>query len=230
MRGRILLIEDEDKIARVLELELQHEQYETIRTASGREGMELALGQTWDIILLDLMLPEMDGLEVLRRIREHNCTVPVILLTARDAVKDKVIGLDLGASDYVTKPFAIEELLARIRRLLRVAQQQAEAEDEDCYELDGLHVDCKSRRVTRDNTLIELTPTEYDLLLYLLQNTGNVMTREQILSEVWGYEFAGDTNLVDVYIRYLRQKIDKGYKNKLIHTSRGVGYSIREPN
>jgi DNA-binding response OmpR family regulator len=228
MRGRILLIEDEEKIARVLELELQHEQYETVRSADGQSGLELALAESWDIILLDVMLPQMDGLEVLRHIRDKNCKVPVILLTARDDIKDKVIGLDLGANDYVTKPFAIEELLARIRRLLRVSKDRTGKVES--YELDGLNVDCKARRVTRDNNLIELTPTEYDLLLYLLRNAGNVMTREQILSEVWGYEFAGDTNLVDVYIRYLRQKIDKGYKIKLIHTSRGVGYFIREPD
>ncbi|MDF2815189.1 MAG: arlR [Paenibacillus sp.] len=228
MRGRVLLIEDEDRIARVLELELQHEQYETVRAADGQAGLELALAEAWDIILLDIMLPKQDGLEVLRNIREQNCTVPVILLTARDDIKDKVIGLDLGANDYVTKPFAIEELLARMRRLLRVSQVKSQCEES--YELDGLSLDCKSRRVTRDQQLIELTPTEYDLLLYLLRNAGIVMTREQILSEVWGYEFAGDTNLVDVYIRYLRQKVDKGFKPKLIHTSRGVGYFVREPD
>jgi DNA-binding response OmpR family regulator len=228
MRGRVLLIEDEDRIARVLELELQHEQYETVRAADGQAGQELALSEAWDIILLDIMLPKQDGLEVLRNIREQNCTVPVILLTARDDIKDKVIGLDLGANDYVTKPFAIEELLARMRRLLRVSQVKSQCEES--YELDGLSLDCKSRRVTRDQQLIELTPTEYDLLLYLLRNAGIVMTREQILSEVWGYEFAGDTNLVDVYIRYLRQKVDKGFKPKLIHTSRGVGYFVREPD
>ncbi len=228
MRGRVLLIEDEDRIARVLELELQHEKYETVRAADGQAGLELALAETWDIILLDIMLPKQDGLEVLRNIREQNCTVPVILLTARDDIKDKVIGLDLGANDYVTKPFAIEELLARMRRLLRVSQVKSQCEES--YELDGLSLDCKSRRVTRDQQLIELTPTEYDLLLYLLRNAGIVMTREQILSEVWGYEFAGDTNLVDVYIRYLRQKVDKGFKTKLIHTSRGVGYFVREPD
>jgi DNA-binding response OmpR family regulator len=228
MRGRVLLIEDEDRIARVLELELQHEQYETVRAADGQAGLELALAETWDIILLDIMLPKQDGLEVLCNIREQNCTVPVILLTARDDIKDKVIGLDLGANDYVTKPFAIEELLARMRRLLRVNQVKSQCEES--YDLDGLSLDCKSRRVTRDQQLIELTPTEYDLLLYLLRNAGIVMTREQILSEVWGYEFAGDTNLVDVYIRYLRQKVDKGFKTKLIHTSRGVGYFVREPD
>jgi DNA-binding response OmpR family regulator len=227
MAGRILLIEDEEKIARVLELELRHENYEVKRASNGREGLQLALSEPWDIILLDIMLPEMSGLEVLQNIREQNAAVPIILLTARDSVQDKVIGLDLGANDYVTKPFVIEELLARIRSLLRTAQLMSD--QEECYVIDDLTVDCKSRRVVRSGQPIDLTPREFDLLVYLLQNQETVLTREQILSDVWGYDFAGDTNLVDVYIRYLRQKIDKGFKVKLIHTSRGVGYFIRDP-
>ncbi|WP_127585737.1 response regulator transcription factor [Paenibacillus koleovorans] len=228
MPGRILLIEDEDRIARVLELELKHEQYETVRAADGKTGLELALADGWDIILLDVMLPELDGMDVLRQLRAQGSTVPIIMLTARDAVKDKVTGLDLGADDYVTKPFAIEELLARIRRLIHAVSRLHSADTAEVLGLDGLRVESRSRQVTRDGQPIELTPTEFDLLLYLLRHAGTVLTREQILAEVWGYDFVGDTNLVDVYIRYLRQKVDKGYKVKLIHTSRGVGYFVRD--
>jgi len=228
--NKILIVEDEDRIARVLQLELQHEGYEVQRADDGRKGLELAQGESWDLILLDIMLPELSGLEVLRRIRQSGSSVPVILLTARDAVPDRVSGLDQGANDYVTKPFAIEELLARIRNLLRLTTQQASASETDPNELhiDDVQINVKSREVTRNGQVVELTPKEYELLFYLIQHKGEVRTREDIISDVWGYEFVGDTNIVDVYIRYLRQKLEKGFGTKFIHTIRGVGYLAKD--
>jgi DNA-binding response OmpR family regulator len=229
MSGKVLLVEDEHKIARVLELELRHEGYEVTRAKTGAEGLELANGSAWDIILLNIMLPGITGLEVLEKIRETNQTVPVILLTARDSIPDKVTGLDLGANDYVTKPFAIEELMARIRGLIRLSRLHPQG-DENVYRTADLVLDPKSRAVKRADETIDLTPREFELLLFFMKHPGAVLTREQILSDVWGYDFAGDTNLVDVYVRYLRQKIDEGYKVKLIQTSRGVGYYLKDPS
>lgn len=227
--SRILLIEDEERIARVLKLELEHEGYEVHTKSDGRAGLDAALSETeWDLILLDVMLPELSGLEVLRRIRQVNATLPIILLTARDAVSDRVSGLDQGANDYVTKPFATIELLARIRSLLRQRNLQDQpAEQPHLLKIDDLTMDLKSRSVVREGTTIELTPTEFELLRFLIQHQDEVMTREQIISEVWGYDFVGDTNVVDVYIRYLRQKVDKPFSSKLIQTIRGIGYLIK---
>lgn len=231
--SRILLIEDEERIARVLQLELEHEGYEVHIRADGRSGLDAALNESnWELILLDVMLPELSGLEVLRRIRQVNTTLPIILLTARDAVTDKVSGLDQGANDYVTKPFATVELLARIRSLLRHKNMQEQPTEQPLLlKVNDLSMDLKSRAVTREGTAIELTPTEFDLLRFLIQHQDEVMTREQIISEVWGYDFVGDTNVVDVYIRYLRQKVDKPFCSKLIQTIRGIGYLLkREPS
>jgi len=225
---RILIIEDEAKIARVLQLELEHEGYMVGWAKDGREGLELAMEQQWELVLLDIMLPKLNGIEVLRRIRQSNQDIPVILLTARDTVPDKVSGFEHGANDYVTKPFAIEELLARIRNLLRIFQQK-DQDTSPVIRIDDLEINEASREVQRDGTAIELTPKEFDLLIYLAKNKNNVNSREQILSDVWGYDFIGDTNVIDVYIRYLRQKIDSGRKRKLIHTSRGVGYILKDP-
>lgn len=227
MAGRILLIEDEEKIARVLELELIHEGYEVETANNGRAGLERALAEEWDLILLDLLLPELGGLEVLRGIRQESAAVPILLLTALDSTTDKVTGLDLGANDYVTKPFSYEELSARIRSLIR-HHHKPEQQQKATYQTDELKVETKTHTVIRGEKTIELTPREYDLLVYLLQHKGEVISREKILSDVWGFDFMGQTNLVDVYIRYLRQKIDKGWKEKLIQTMRGVGYFIRE--
>ena len=233
MRGKILIVEDEQKIARVLELELKHEQFEAVCASNGPDGLKLAQSGEWDLILLDIMLPGMDGLEVLRGIRETDPDVPIIMLTARDSVTDKVDGLDLGANDYVTKPFAIEELMARIRSAIRTSARakkaSAETDEADCYRVDDLEVNISSRTAVRNGKQIDLTPREFDLLLYLLRNYGSVKSREEILSDVWGYDFAGNTNLVDVYIRYLRQKIDEGAPRKLIATKRGIGYYIKDP-
>ncbi|KPV59463.1 PhoB family transcriptional regulator [Paenibacillus sp. A3] len=227
MTQSILVIEDEEHIARVLMLELEHEGYEVETAHDGREGARLATSKPWSLILLDVMLPEWNGLEVLRRIRQVNEEVPVILLTARDATPDIVSGFDQGANDYITKPFVIEELLARVRNLIGLTNRQKP--DTDTLSAADLTVDLKARKVTRGDNPIKLTPKEFDLLQYLIQHKGHVLTREQIISDVWGYDFVGDTNIVDVYIRYLRQKIDKGYQPKLIKTARGVGYELTDP-
>ena len=224
MSAKILLIEDEEKLARFVELELCYEGYSVVKAFSGRTGCELALSEQFDLILLDIMLPELNGMEVLRRIRRSS-SVPVIMLTARDSVTDKVSGLDLGADDYVTKPFAIEELLARIRAALRKAAAKQEGEILSALRL---QLDPKRRDVTVDGQAIDLTKREFDLLHYLLKNKGLVLSRETLLENVWDYEFDGGTNAVDVYVRFLRGKIDDVFGFKLIHTVRGVGYVIKD--
>lgn len=231
MNERVLVVEDETGIARVLQLELEHEGYIVGVAADGRTGYEMATSEEWHLMLLDVMLPEMSGIEVLRLVRQAGNTVPIILLTARDTVPDKVSGFEHGANDYITKPFAMEELLARVRNILRIFQQHPrESEGSDTIKLGDLTIELRSRKVFRKDILIELTPREFELLVYLVENKNEEKSREDILSEVWGYDFIGETNLVDVYIRYLRQKLDKGYRHKLIHTVRGVGYMIKEPD
>ncbi|MFC5700043.1 response regulator transcription factor [Cohnella faecalis] len=230
MKQHILIIEDEDGIARILQLELEHEGYEVGRAADGRTGLELALSGSWDLLLLDVMLPELNGIEVLRRLRQNDFASPVILLTARDTVPDKVSGFEHGANDYVTKPFAMEELLARIRNILRMSKASREGESEDVLRIGDLTIELLTRKVFRKDHSIELTPREFELLLYLAKHKNGEKTRDEILSDVWGYEYIGDTNVVDVYIRYLRQKMDKGYRHKLLHTVRGVGYMLKEPD
>ncbi|GBG07883.1 DNA-binding response regulator [Paenibacillus sp. MY03] len=231
MNERVLVVEDEAGIARILQLELEHEGYTVGVAPDGRSGYEMASTGEWQLILLDVMLPEMSGIEVLRLIRQAGNPVPIILLTARDTVPDKVSGFEHGANDYITKPFAMEELLARVRNILRIFQQYPkEAEGSDIIKLGDLSIELRSRKVYRKDILIELTPREFELLVYLVENRNEEKSREDILSEVWGYDFIGETNLVDVYIRYLRQKLDKGYRHKLIHTVRGVGYMIKEPD
>ncbi|MCR8845709.1 response regulator transcription factor [Paenibacillus sp. SC116] len=232
-KPRILIIEDEVKIARVIQLELKHEGYESEMIDNGLDGYQICQEQSWDLILLDVMLPGLSGLEVLRRLRTSGNMTPVILLTARDSVHDKVSGLDLGANDYVTKPFQIEELLARIRTCLRMKAQlqpapTAPADNGDVWTIADLSVHDKSRAVKRGDTDIELTPREYDLLVFMLKHPNQVMNREQILTNVWGFDYYGDTNVVDVYIRYLRKKIDHQFDKQLIHTIRGVGYVMKE--
>ena len=204
MAERILLVEDEEKLARMVELELQYEGYEVEKAFDGRAGLDRALSGEFDLVLLDIMLPALSGMEVLRRLRRESA-MPVIMLTARDTVVDKVSGLDMGADDYITKPFAIEELLARIRAALRKRPAQAAEPPRSL-----------------------LTRREFDLLRYLLENKERVISRESLLDHVWGFDFVGETNAVDVYIRFLRAKIDEHFGIKLIHTVRGVGYVIRE--
>ncbi len=227
---RILIIEDEEKIARFIELELKYEGYEVEKAYNGRDGLELATSQPFDLILLDIMLPELNGLEVLRRIRRVS-NVPVILLTARDSVVDKVTGLDGGADDYITKPFAIEELLARIRVALRNRNDGSKVSVKmESNELKAglLSLDPVKREVTVGESLIDLTKKEFDLLQYLLENKNIVLSRETILQHIWGYDFLGGTNAVDVYIRYLRAKIEEPFGLKFIHTVRGIGYVIKD--
>jgi len=223
-KTKILLIEDEEKLARFVELELNHEGYSVTKAFTGREGYELATSGGFELILLDIMLPELNGMEVLRRLRRTSST-PVIMLTARDEVMDKVAGLDQGADDYITKPFAIEELLARIRATLR--KRSGGAESEVLSSL-GVKLDTKRHTVTVNDTPVELTKREFDLLHYLLKNKGIVVTRDMLLENVWEYDFDGGTNTVDVYIRFLRGKIDEAFDIKLIHTVRGVGYVIKD--
>ncbi|MCJ1907058.1 response regulator transcription factor [Planococcus ruber] len=225
MEERILIVEDEKSIARVLELELTFEGYQTGVALTGAEGLIQFREHEWDLVLLDLMLPEIHGLDVLKRIRSAGSEIPVILLTAKDDVKDKVAGLDLGANDYVTKPFEIEELLARIRACLRLSTGK---KNTDLLVFDELQLNTATREVVRKNRQIELTPREFDLLLYLMQNPQQVLSREQVLNAVWGYDYYGDTNVIDVYIRYLRKKIDAGEETTYIQTVRGVGYVLKE--
>ncbi|MDN4525735.1 response regulator transcription factor [Fictibacillus fluitans] len=222
----ILIIEDEKKIARILGLELEFEGYQYDISYDGLDGLTKAMKQEWDLILLDVMIPQLSGMEVLRRLRSANNDTPVILLTARDSVPDIVSGLDLGANDYVTKPYQTEELLARIRTALRFKGAK-EKYGEDLITISDLTVDEKSRVVKRGNREIELTRREFDLLCYLVKNKNQVLNRDQILSHVWGFDYYGDTNVVDVYIRYLRKKLDNQEQEDLIHTVRGVGYCIR---
>ncbi|MBY6023423.1 DNA-binding response regulator [Priestia aryabhattai] len=225
-KGKILIVEDEKKIARLIQLELEYEGYETATAHTGADGLSLFQGQQFDLLILDVMLPGLSGLEVLRRIRANNQFIPVILLTARDSLPDKISGLDLGANDYMTKPFEIEELLARIRVWLR--HQSTTVEENSILQIGDLTVDEKTRIVIREGNTIELTPREYDLLVYLLKNKNQVLSREQLLTNVWGFDYYGDTNVVDVYIRYLRKKIDAPYSNPYLHTVRGVGYMLKE--
>ena len=223
--AKILLVEDEEKIARFIRLELVHEGYDVTVSHDGREGLSLAQNGGFDLCLLDIMLPGLNGMEVLRRLRKDS-DLPVIMVTARDSVIDKVGGLDLGADDYITKPFSIEELLARIRMVLR---RRGGAKKESGLSYGGrLQLSPDSRRVSVDGTEVDLTAREFDLLCFLLQNKNIVFSRDKILSAVWGYDYPGETNVVDVYVRYLRSKIDDVYGLDVISTVRGVGYVVRE--
>ncbi|MGN4126957.1 response regulator transcription factor [Lysinibacillus sphaericus] len=226
MTNRILIIEDEESIARVLQLELQFEGYQAEMAHTGTDGLLKYREQQWDLILLDIMLPEMSGIDVLKRIRATELQTPVILLTAKSDVEDKVKGLDLGANDYITKPFDIEELLARIRTALRFSQKSKGQQASQMY--GHLSIDEQTRDVVYYDKSVQLTPREYDLLLYLLKHPKQVLTREQILEAVWGYDYYGDTNVVDVYIRYVRQKLEVADDTPIIHTVRGVGYVLKE--
>ncbi|MFJ7737322.1 response regulator transcription factor [Lysinibacillus sp. NPDC097287] len=225
MTNRILIIEDEESIARVLQLELQFEGYEAEMAHTGTDGLLKYREQKWDLVLLDIMLPEMSGLDVLKRIRATESHTPVIMLTAKGDVEDKVKGLDLGANDYMTKPFEIEELLARIRTALRFSQRAIEQETLTAF--GELSINEQTRDVLYYGEHVYLTPREYELLLYLLKHPKQVLTREQILEAVWGYDYYGDTNVVDVYIRYVRQKLDAANHTPIIKTVRGVGYVLK---
>lgn len=228
-KKKILIIEDEVNIARFLELELNHEGYEAHIAHDGREGLEKSIENPYDLIILDVMLPSLSGMEVLRRMRQKVDT-PVIMLTAKDEITDKIMGLDIGADDYMTKPFAIEELLARIRVIFkRLGNNDVkDVSQNSVLKVKEITLDCEGYIVKYKNEIIELTKKEFELLKYLLINKNIVLTRDKILETVWGYEFIGDTNVVDVYVRYLRCKIDDKYNLKLIHIVRGVGYQIKD--
>ena len=223
--SKILIVEDEVKIARFVTLELEHEGYEVKAAHDGRTGLGLCESWQPDLMILDLMLPELSGIEVCRRLRQTS-DVPIIMLTAKDDVSDKVMGLDMGADDYMTKPFAIEELLARIRVNLK-KHRVDRARDTGARTAGQLRIEPASYSASFAGEAIMLTKKEFDLLNYLWQHEGAAVTRDELLSNVWGYEFAGDTNIVDVYIRYLRQKIDDKFGVKTIHTIRAVGYMFR---
>lgn len=223
---KILIVEDEEKLARFIELELVHEGYSVIKSNNGRSGLEIAEKGDVDLILLDIMLPEINGLEVLRRIRKIS-DIPVIMLTARDAVMDKVSGLDAGADDYITKPFAIEELLARIRNALK-KRVTSKKQDEEVISCKLLCLNKARHKVTYDKNEIELTNREFKLLEVLMENKNIVLTREVLMEKVCGYDYIGETNVIDVYIRYLRTKLDDRFNSKIISTVRGVGYVIKD--
>jgi len=223
----ILLVEDEVKLSRFVELELEYEGYKVDTAFDGRTAVEKFHENKYDLVLLDLMLPGLSGLEVLRRIRKNSDT-PVIMLTAKGEVTDKVVGLDSGADDYVTKPFAIEEVLARMRVAFKKSAEPAQ--DANVLTVKNLTLDHLKHSVKAGDAEVELTKTEFDLLAYLMQNKNIVLTREQILNHVWGYDYLGETNVVDVYIRYLRTKLDDRFGEKYIHTVRGVGYYVKDEN
>ena len=228
MAVTILIVEDEEKIGRFLELELLHEGYAVIKAADGRTGLEKAQSGKADLVVLDVMLPELNGFEVLRRLRKSS-DIPVIMLTARDEVMDKVAGLDGGADDYMTKPFAIEELLARIRLVLKKRGGGAVA-DKNHLVVWKLIMDVQRYEVTYDGSRVELTHREFELLRVLLENKNIVISRDTLLEKVCGYDYMGETNIIDVYVRYLRSKLDEVYHIKLIQTVRGVGYCIKDEN
>lgn len=221
----ILVVEDERRLAQLIRRVLEEEGHTVDTAYDGEEGLQMATEGTHDVIVLDIMLPHMDGIEVCRTLRRNRVDTPVLLLTALDGVDDRVRGLDAGADDYLAKPFAFQELLARIRALSRRRVQPREPQE---LTVDDLTLDLRRRRAQRNGTTIELSPKEFSLLEFLMRNQGRVVTRMQILDHLWGYDFATDSNLVDVYVAYLRRKVDKGAGHKLIRTVRGVGYALGE--
>lgn len=224
MTAHILLVEDEVKLARFVELELSFEGYKVSVANDGLSGLTMARESHPDIVILDWMLPGMSGVDICRRLRSTGEKVPIILLTAKDEVSDRVTGLDAGADDYVVKPFSIEELLARIRAHLRRNLE----EDLDVLQFENLRLNRSTREVYRGTRKIELTAKEFDLLEHLMSHPRQVITRDRILEEVWGYDFMGDSNIIEVYIRYLRLKLEANNETRLIQTIRGVGYVLRE--
>ncbi|WP_029541025.1 response regulator transcription factor [Selenomonas sp. AB3002] len=223
----ILIVEDELRIARFLQIEMEHEGFKVTTEENGAKAFELIKTENYDLILLDLMLPGMDGMTICQRVREFS-QVPIIMLTARDDVEDKVNGLDIGADDYMTKPFAIQELFARVRNVLRKSQGNPSQNQRESYQVGELVLYPNTYEVEVGDVPVQLTRREYDLLEFLMRNKRTVLTRDQILEQVWGYDYSGDTNVVDVYIRYLRAKIDDRFGKKYIYTVRGVGYVIRD--
>lgn len=224
---KILIVEDETKIARFLQMELEHEGFKTSMEANGRIALDRIIQEDFDLVLLDLMLPEMDGIEICQRVRQVSA-IPIIMVTAKDEISDKVTGLNIGADDYITKPFATEELIARIRAALRKNAPAHAAASENELRIQNIVLYPERYEIYIDQYPVELTKKEYDLLAFLIRNRNIVLSRDRILQDVWGYEFMGDTKIVDVYIRYLRSKLDERYGQKYIHTVRGVGYVVKD--
>ena len=224
MNARILIIEDDEAILKFLRRGLAYEGYQVDTAADGQTGLSLARDNPPDLVVLDLMLPGIDGLEVCRRLRAGG-PVPIMILTAKDSVNDRVLGLDMGADDYMVKPFNLDELLARLRALLRRAQPTRP----QVLRFADLILDTGTRQAYRGERTISLTAKEYDLMELLMRNPRQVLTRDMIFDRVWGYDFGGESNIIEVYIRYLRQKLEAGEENRLLHTVRGVGYVLREP-
>lgn len=222
---RLLVIEDEQKVANFIKQGLEEEGYAVDHAADGASGLEMALEGLHDVIVLDVMLPKLDGLSVLHQLRQENVTTPVLLLTVRATIEDKVLGLDAGADDYLTKPFAFEEFVARVRALLRRRAETAPP----ILQVADLALDPARRVVSRGDQKIELTPREFALLDYFMRNPGRVLTRTMIANRVWDYTFDATTNVIDVYVNYLRKKIDTGHDTRLLHTVRGVGYVMKVP-
>lgn len=223
MKERVLIIEDDDGILRVLRRALIYENYQVETAVDGESGLALARDWRPDLVILDLMLPGMDGLEVTQRMRMDG-NIPILMLTAKDTINDRVLGLDAGADDYMTKPFELDELLARVRALLRRTQ----LERAPVLTFHDLTLDTSTRQASRQGRQVPLTAKEYDLLELFMRHPRQVMTREMIFDRVWGYDFGGESNVLDVYIRYLRQKLEMEGEMRLLHTVRGVGYVLRE--
>jgi DNA-binding response OmpR family regulator len=221
---RLLVVEDEEKVARFVALGLRAERFAVDHARDGRTGLQMALDASYDLLIVDLMLPELSGTELISRLRRHNTAVPIIVLTARDAVDDKVRNFEAGADDYITKPFAFAELLVRIKALLRRGQ----VNHSNTIRIAGLEIDRINHGVKRNGTIIRLTSKEYSLLEYLAVNSGRVLSRTMIVEHVWDQSFEGLTNIVDVYIRQLRAKIDEPFSEKLIRTVRRAGYTLSE--
>ena len=224
---RVLIVDDEPNIADLVALALRYEGWETVVAHSGNRAVRAAKAQQPDALVLDVMLPDFDGLEVLRRVRAHRPDVPVLFLTAKDAVEDRVAGLTAGGDDYVTKPFAIEELVARLRGLMRRAGARA-VESSTLVVVGDLELDEDSHEVRRGGEEVSLTATEFELLRFLMRNPRRVLSKAQILDRVWNYDFGGQANIVELYISYLRKKIDRG-REPMIHTMRGAGYVLKPP-
>jgi len=224
MTAHILLVEDEIKLAKFIELELSYEGYRLTVVHDGQAGLTAARESKPDLVILDWMLPYLSGIEVCRRLRTTGDKVPILLLTAKDEISDRVVGLDAGADDYLVKPFSIEELLARVRAHLRRTQEV----DADILQFNDLSLNRRTREVHRGLRLIELTAKEFDLLEYLLAHPRQVITRDRILEQVWGYDFMGDSNIIEVYIRYLRLKLEANNEKRLLQTVRSVGYVLRD--
>ena len=220
---RILVAEDEKDLNQVISKHLQREGYSVDSCYTGEDALTFLESGTFDVAILDVMMPLLSGFDVLRNIRQKNISTPVLLLTAKDSVQDKVYGLDIGADDYMVKPFSFDELLARLRVLTR----QAAGARKNVLTVEDLVLNIKTRTVTRAGQIIQLSAKEYEILAYMMRNAGTVLTRKQIEDHAWSLDYTGGTNAVDVYIRYLRKKIDECHKTKLIQTIRGVGYTIR---